>query len=427
MSFNWLKHYLPSGLYGRAALILVLPVVTLQLVISVIFIQRHFEGVTEQISGELAREIRYALRHGDPAWRELGLNLWDATGQEVPAQDALRWYDLSGYIVIRELRAKLPEVVHINLPDNRDMQIYLRDGDALAMLDLRRNRASASNPHQLLVHMLFFGIFMTLIAFLYLRNQLKPITRLAHAAEAFGRGQVVHYSPSGAIEVRAAGHAFLNMRARIERHIEQRTMMLSGVSHDLRTPLTRMRLGLSLLDDDDRIPLEKDVEEMQRLIDAFLDFARGNVETAEVEAMDPIALANSIVDDMQRAELPVTLTTEGEARFVALRPQALRRATENLIMNAVRYGTRCQVSVRLTEKTLRIRIEDDGPGISPDQRDNAVRPFVRLDPARNQDKGSGVGLGLAIAADIARAHGGVLRLSSSDELGGLCADIVIAC
>lgn len=427
MSFSWLKHYLPSGLYGRAALILVLPVVTLQLVISVIFIQRHFEGVTEQISGELAREIRYALRHGDQAWEGLRLNRWDASGQDIPIQDSLHWYDLSGYIVIRELRAKLPEVAHINLPDNRDMQIYLRDGDALVMLDLRRNRASASNPHQLLVHMLFFGVFMTLIAFLYLRNQLKPITRLADAAEAFGRGRVVHYSPSGAIEVRAAGHAFLDMRARIERHIEQRTMMLSGVSHDLRTPLTRMRLGLSLLEDEDRVPLEKDVEEMQRLIDAFLDFARGNVETAEVEATDPIALTQGIVQDMQRGGQPVSLIIEGEARFVPLRPQALRRATENLIMNAVRYGTCCTVSVRLSEKSLRIRVEDDGPGIPADQRDNALRPFVRLDPARNQDKGSGVGLGLAIAADIARAHGGVLRLSSSEELGGLCADIVIAC
>jgi two-component system osmolarity sensor histidine kinase EnvZ len=313
----------------------------------------------------------------------------------------------------------------VALPDDRNVILYLKRGDTVYQAIVDRRRASAINPHQLFVNMVFFGALMTMIAFLYLRNQLRPITRLAQAAEAFGKGRNMPYSPSGATEVRAAGHAFLDMRARIERHIEQRTMMLSGVSHDLRTPITRLRLGLSLLDDSEREPLERDVEEMQRLIDTFLDFARVDADTADYEPTDPFGLVQRIVADVRRSGQNVTPgEMEGEGK-VMLRPRAIRRALENLVGNAGRYAGQCRVSVHLTDKSLRLRVEDDGPGIPPDQRESALRPFVRLDPARNQDLGSGVGLGLAIAADIARAHGGVLRLGESDALGGLRADIVI--
>jgi two-component system osmolarity sensor histidine kinase EnvZ len=215
------------------------------------------------------------------------------------------------------------------------------------------------------------------------------------------------------------------MRARIERQIEQRTMMLSGISHDLRTPLTRLRLAVSMLDDEDREPLERDIDDMQRLIDAFLDFARGNADSAQPEPTDIPDFVQQVVEDCARSGVPVKLVEATGTGQVMLRQMAIRRAVENLINNAERYGSRCEVSVVLTDKSLRIRIEDDGPGIATDQRDVALRPFVRLDPARNQDKGSGVGLGLAIAADIARAHGGVLRLGESETMGGLRADIVI--
>ncbi|MEL6377562.1 MAG: ATP-binding protein, partial [Pseudomonadota bacterium] len=231
--------------------------------------------------------------------------------------------------------------------------------------------------------------------------------------------------PAGAMEVRAAGNAFLDMRARIERQIEQRTLMLSGVSHDLRTPLTRMKLALSMLDESDREPLEQDVADMERLITEFLDFAKGARE-GEAEPTDPIALTQQIVADFQRAEKPVTLAHVEGAGEVALRSGSIRRAVENLIGNAVRYGEHADVSVQLTDRSLRIRVEDDGPGIPQEQREQAMKPFARLDQARNQNLGTGVGLGLSIALDIARAHGGVLRLSESERLGGLQADIVIA-
>ncbi|HBT02780.1 MAG TPA: two-component sensor histidine kinase [Citreicella sp.] len=426
MFFQWLKRYMPRGIYARAALILVLPVLTLQLVVSVVFIQRHFEGVSDQMTRGVARDISYALSNPDAAG-PLGLSLREVPQAVVPEADLRRWFDFSGIVVTRTLRRFVDGVEHVALPNDTDVSVLVRGpGGSLHEVEFSRARASASNPHQLLVNMVFFGMLITLISYLYLRNQLRPITRLAQAAEAFGRGRHVPYSPGGAVEVRAAGSAFLDMRNRIERQIEQRTMMLSGVSHDLRTPLTRLRLGLSLLEDEDREPLERDVEDMQQLIDAFLDFARGNAQMGEPEPTDPVALARSVVEDARRAGRAVTLVRVEGAGQVVLRPAALRRALENLVNNAVRYGSRCEVSLTLTDKSLRFRVEDDGPGIPPESRDDAIRPFVRLDPARNQDRGTGVGLGLAIAADIARAHGGVLRLGSSDTLGGLRADVVIA-
>ncbi|SLN36773.1 Osmolarity sensor protein EnvZ [Roseivivax jejudonensis] len=427
MWFRWLKHYVPRGIYARAFLILVLPVVTLQLVVSVVFIQRHFEGVTEQLTGQLSQQVNATLA-ADAPWLSgmLDLDAEAVAAADLPDEDFRRWWDFAGAVVIRELRARIPGLERVILPSDQEAVIYVRREEGITRFAFARDRVSASNPHQLLVNMLVFGILMTAIAYLYLRNQLRPITRLARAAEAFGRGRHEPYAPSGAVEVRAAGAAFVDMRARIERQIEQRTLMLSGVSHDLRTPLTRLRLGLSMLDDAEAEPLLRDVDDMQKLVDAFLDFARDNAESGQAEPTDPAALVRAAVEDAARAGHAVALGRVEGTGEVPLKPVAIRRAVENLIGNAVRYGTRCEASVRLSERSLRIRIEDDGPGIAADRREDAMRPFMRLDPARNQDRGSGVGLGLAIAADIARAHGGVLRLGDSERLGGLCADIVIA-
>ena len=438
MSFAWLKSYMPRSLYGRAALILVVPVVTLQLVVTIIFVQRHFEGVTEQMTSGVRDEIGLVLSQADWSGPEAALAAMEPFAKpmdyelrwpdpsEIPESDIRRIYDFSGIVVMRELREKKLTVPVMALPNDRDVMLYVSTPLGLLELIFERKRVSASNPHQLIVNMILFSLIMTPIAYVYLRNQLRPITRLAVAAEAFGKGRVVPYSPSGAVEVRAAGKAFLEMCARIERQIEQRTLMLSGVSHDLRTPLTRLRLGLAMSSDEDSEDMLRDVAEMERMLDEFLAFARGDAEAGEAELTDPMALVRQIVEDAQRAGTPVELIrTEGDGE-VALKPGGIRRAVENLINNAVRYGSRAEVSVVLTDKSLRIRVEDDGPGIPKDQRDAAMRAFVRLDEARNQNEVAGVGLGLAITTDIARAHGGVLRLGTSDHLGGLRADIVIA-
>ena len=434
MAFGWLKHSMPRGLYGRAALILVLPVVTLQLVVSVVFVQRHFEDVTEQLTEGVVLEVGLILDRLDAAGMAAAARTADAldyrlrrvSDANVPTANSLRFYDFSGRVVIRTLEARLPAFRVIDLPDDSRVTLHAASAAGPVAFDFDRDRVSASNPHQLFVNMIVFGVVFTVVAFFYLRNQLRPITRLAEAAEAFGRGRSLPYKPAGAVEVRAAGRAFLDMRARIERHIEQRTMMLSGISHDLRTPLTRLKLGLSMLDEADRAPLERDVEDMERLVDEFLNFARGEAGAGEPEPVDPLALVQEVVEDTARGGADVRLAACEGAGEMALRPLAVRRALENLIANAVRYGTRAEVSARLGPTTLRVTVEDDGPGIPPGARADALKPFARLDPARNQDRGTGVGLGLAIAADVARAHGGGLNLDASARLGGLKAELILA-
>ena len=428
---------MPRGLYGRAALILLMPVVTVQLIVSVVFIQRHFEGVTELMSRNVLLELTYLVDAIETAENpQAAANAiagpLDFTLEFAPripiTEDSRRFYDLSGRVVVETLRAGLSGIGPIDLWDGRRVRLWIETTTGPMIIDFDRNRVSASNPHQLLVIMVAMGALMTLVSYFFLRNQLRPIKRMAEAAAAFGKGRIVPYAPSGAVEVRAAGAAFLDMRNRIERQSQSRTMMLSGISHDLRTPLTRLRLALSMMDEAEAAPLVRDVEDMQRLVDAFLEFGREDASDAPVPT-SPVALLRMVVADAARGGAAVTVgPVEGldESVDVPLRPMAIRRALDNLIGNGLRYGNRVQVSLLATERTLRFRVEDDGPGIAPADRDEAIRPFARLDPARNQDRGTGVGLGLAIVADVARLHGGVLRLGDSATLGGLCADLVIA-
>jgi len=417
-----------------------LPVVFLQLVVTVIFAQRHFEGVTTQMTDTVVRELALVMTSVDRAGSAdqvtqqvaddvgaLEITVWPVSDSDVPSANQRVWYDYSGVVMSARLSDRFAPLRVVDLSNQRRVQLYVDSDFGPLKIEFDRRRISAANPHQLFVYTVFFGVLLSLIASIYLRNQLRPIKRLARAAEAFGRGRHEPYTPAGAQEVRAAGNAFVDMRTRIERHIEQRTLMLSGVSHDLRTPLTRMRLGLSMLDDEEAEPLLRDVADMQGMLDEFLSFAKGAAE-GEPEQIEPSAFVSQIVEEAQRAGRNVTLLPqEGEGSgFIALRRVAMRRAVDNLISNAVRYGARAEVSVLFTDKTLRIRVEDDGPGIPEAQRGEATRPFTRLDPARNQDRGSGVGLGLAITTDVARAHGGVLRLAEAPQMGGLRADIVIA-
>ncbi len=434
-----IKRLSPRGLQGRATLILVVPVLALQLVVSVVFIQRHFEGVTRQMTRTVLQELAYVVAEVDraadvdaaraavaPLLGPLALRLV-LPDPQAPATDARPFYDVSGRTVIETLRGGLAAVAAVDLAsDDRQVRVALVTRHGPMTVTAERRRVSASNPHQLLVLMLATGLLMTAVAYLFLRNQLRPITRLAEAAEAFGKGRVVPYRPGGAAEVRAAGTAFLDMRARIERAIEQRTLLLSGVSHDLRTPLTRMKLGLAMLDDGPEVAaLRSDVAEMERLIASFLDFTREDSQEAAVPT-DPAALVRGVVENALRAGQPVTLAGVEGAGMAMLRPGAVARAVENLVGNAVRYGRRAEVRVEIGARRVTIAVEDDGPGIPSERRDEAMRPFTRLDAARDPNRGGGVGLGLSIAADIARSHGGALRLGSSATLGGLRAELVLS-
>ncbi|WP_149140754.1 ATP-binding protein [Gemmobacter caeruleus] len=431
MAFR-VKNILPRGLYGRALLILVVPIVTIQLVVSIAFIQRHFERVTQQMTGTVTDEIRYVLGRrgaGDVAGaaavaQGLGLGL---APESAPMTGVTRdWLDLSGRVVAETLRLGVPGFLGADLTaaDNL-VRADFREGDEILRVTIDRRRMSATNPHQLLVLMIATSVLMTLISYLFLRNQVAPIRKLAEVAEAFGKGQHMPYRPRGATEVRAAGAAFLDMRARIERALESRTRMLSGVSHDLRTPLTRLKLGLSMLPEDEETQaLLGDVADMERLVDEFLAFARGDA-TEEPEETDLAALVARLVENAARAGQRVELQGAMVVRL-RLRPQAVTRALQNLLNNANRFGNRTRVTLLDGDRSVRIVVEDDGPGIPMERRDEAVQPFARLDGARDPNKGGGVGLGLSIAADIARSHGGALRLGESETLGGLRAELALA-
>lgn len=438
MRWDWLKTFMPRGLYGRAALILIVPIVSLQFVVSVAFLQRHFEDVTWQLTSALGLDLRLVHDYLDADGRAAAQPVAERLGMRTSADPVpgwvgerlaeRRWYDLSGRVVVSTLTTMVPEIAWIDLArSDRMIVVALQaEADAPLVLEIDRRRVSASNPHQLFVIMILTGGLMTAVAFIFLRNQLRPIRRLARAAEAFGKGRVEPYKPSGALEVRAAGRAFLDMRARIERQIEQRTLMLSGVSHDLRTPLTRMKLGLSMLEaGPDTEDLLRDVEEMEALLNTFLDFARSEA-LDDPEEVDVLVLLRKVAEDAGRMGGEVTLVLPEAAPTAPLRPGAVRRAVSNLLINALRYGNRARLSLTVLDRALRITVEDDGPGIAPEDRARAVRPFARLDESRNQNRGGGVGLGLAIANDIARGHGGTMRLSQSEDMGGLRVDLVLA-
>jgi two-component system, OmpR family, osmolarity sensor histidine kinase EnvZ len=428
----------PRSLYARAALILIVPVVAIQLVVSTAFIQRHYEGVTRQMTQGVAIDLGFLLAEIDKAAsvaeaqalvtglaEALAITLTLPAGPDAPLADRVQTLDLSGRVIVETLHAQLPGLVaaDVTSPD-RIVNLRFDSRHGAVQAQLVRRRMSATNPHQLLVLMIFTSILMTVIAYIFLRNQLRPITKLAQAAEDFGKGRPVSYRPRGALEVRAAGRAFLDMRARIDRQIEQRTLMLSGVSHDLRTPLTRLRLGLSLLPEDAEVAaLQKDVAEMERMVEEFLAFVRGDALEGS-EPVDVVALIEGVV---ARSGPSVRLAgVQGVAEPVQMRPQAVARAVENLVSNARRFADTVEVRLEYQDRSLRIIVEDDGPGIPEAQRDEALRPFTRLDLSRDPNRGGGVGLGLSIASDVALSHGGSLRLLKSERLGGLRADLILA-
>ena len=444
MFFQWLKKYMPHSLYGRAALILLVPMVSVQLVVSVIFVQRHFNNITRQMTGVVAEEMAYLVEqvNGADSLAAARARLDELAPAllieaRLPAADLVHdtrtWSDFTGGRVMRSLYSRVPGLSGVDLASELGRANLAIDTDwGLLEVSLSRARLSASNPHQLLVYMVSIGMIMTLIAYIFLRNQLRPIKRLGRAAEAFGRGQVIDYKVSGATEVRAAGRAFLDMRARILAQIESRTMMLSGISHDLRTPLTRFRLGLSMIDESqERTALEQDVAEMEKLVDAFLGYARAEARADSAreagELVAPGELLERVVAKARRAGQHISTHIGANLPSARLREMALSRALDNLIANAGRYGSHTRVSLEAGEDWLAFVVEDDGPGIAEADRAEALKPFSRLDRARNQDRGAGVGLGLAIAADVARAHGGSLRLSRSATLGGLRAELRLPC
>ena len=296
-----------------------------------------------------------------------------------------------------------------------DIRVQTRGG-VLRIL-APRDRAFATQGHIFVLWMTVATVLLTTVAILFIRNQTKAIERLANAAEGFGRGADVEFKPQGAREVRRAGRAFLHMRGRINRHIEQRTAILASVSHDLRTPLTRLKLALALAEPTTRTAdMKRDLAEMEHMIDEYLDFARGEGAGA-AEAVQMRPLLEEVGEGARRAGAEVTISAD-PGLSATVRASALKRALSNLVMNAAAHGDQVELAARAgLDGGLEILVDDNGPGIPKEQYQEAFKPFVRLDEARNQNT-KGVGLGLAIARDVARRHGGEITLERS-PLGGL--------
>ncbi|MEO0762030.1 MAG: ATP-binding protein, partial [Pseudomonadota bacterium] len=435
-----LKRNLPRSLYGRALLILVLPIVVLQIVVSTALVNRYYDGVTRQMAGDVARELDYVVTAIDrrpdagaarlfieAVERPLGFPLRLDEGGSVEPQALRRFYDVTGTTVAETLKSGISRPMTLDLVTvEKSAVLRILTGYGVLEATVPRTQVSPANPHQLLVLTNLAAAALVVIAVLFLRNQVRPIRELAQAAQAFGHGRRVPFRPTGAEEVRRAGHAFLDMRSRIERQVEARTAMLSGVSHDLKTPLTRMKLALAMQPEtEDTKALRIDVDEMERMLESFLAFARGE---AGEEAVPVCArtLAEEVVEEAGRLGLGIRLETAidpgGDGETV-LRRQAIKRALTNLVNNALTYGRRAIVTLHQSRRALEFIVEDDGPGIPVVRRAEMMRPFTRLDPARGQSRGAGVGLGLSIAQDIARRHGGDLMLGNSAALGGLRATL----
>ena len=442
MIFQWLKFILPRNLYGRAFLILLVPIVILQVVVSYVYIQRHFEGVTHQMVDNVTFEINYILKTAEESvdepdaqskMNELGKPLgFSIRFDPAPAYSDFErdYFDLTGIEVIKRMKKNFPNLIALNLKADSNRSIAVLDTrHGFMMLDFPRKRVSLSAPHQLLVLMLFTAVLMTLVSFVFMRNQLRPIKRLSKAAEAFGRGVSVEYQPSGALEVRSAGQAFLAMRKRIENHIEQRTLFLSGVSHDLRTPLTRLRLELALLEknEHEKDDMLNDISEMEYMLDEFLEFARGDQLENMIEII-PSKIVKDVITNSKIKNAQISINPKFPPKqedTILLKPIAMRRALGNLIHNAAEFGTEVEIKYSRDEKYLTYSVSDNGPGIAKKDHSNVIKPFYRLDHARNANRKSGVGLGLAIAADVARNHGGKIHLEKCKELGDLKASIQI--
>ncbi len=426
--------YMPKGLYPRALVIVIAPVVLLQSVIAYVFMERHWQTVTQRLSSAVSADIAMLIdvyesypQDADTATlsriaaERLGMDLDIIPDSDLPAPGPRPFFSLLDNALSTELSQQVARPFWLDTVGRSSLiEIRIKLGKDVMRILTRRNAAYASNSHIFLLWMIGTSLILLTIAVLFLRNQIRPILKLADAAEAFGKGRDADFRPRGAREVRRAGNAFIEMKRRVERSIGERTTMLNGVSHDLRTILTRFKLSLALMERSWEIEaLEKDVDEMSRMLEDYLAFARGDAGETAVET-DIRSLLEELKSDAERQGHQTELTVIGDP-LVVIRPDAFRRLLTNLVSNAARYGDRIAIRATHDARYLIVMVDDDGPGIPPDQREDVFRPFFRLDEARNVD-GGGTGLGLAIARDIARAHGGDIMLGDS-PLGGLRATV----
>lgn len=438
--WRWLgpfKNLAPKGLFARSLLIIVAPMVLMQIIVTYIFFERHWDTVTRRLSRAVAGEVALltetyrALPAGEglqamnaQAARTLQLQVAFLPGEKLPPGAPHEGFLMAERTLAEEIAKQIALPFWIDAANFGDyVDIRLQLGTGVLRILAPRNRITSQTAHIFILWMLGASVVLLAVAIMFLRNQVRPITLLALAAEGFGKGrEVPDFKATGASEVRQAAAAFLEMRGRIARQIETRTIMLAGVSHDLRTPLTRMKLQLAMLPESEEVEaMHADVREMQHMLDEYLAFARGIAGEAESQ-VNIEQLLEEISADCGRRGRMLEIHSGGELSL-PLRRGAFKRCMVNLIDNALAHGRKVAVNAVRMGDHIEISVDDDGPGLAADKYEEAFLPFQRLDDSRNPDH-AGVGLGLAIARDTARSHGGDIRLSRS-RLGGLCATISV--
>ena len=425
-----IKRFLPKTLLGRTLAILITPLAVVQLVSAIVFYDTHWGKIMDRlaqgVAGDIAMIVHLLPPEATPETREQVFELFAASKDMIVTFQAgailaasgrrpRNWVEESLDDALAERLTRPFAIDAISHPRLVTIDVQLSDG-ALRTL-VPRKRLFSSTAIAFGLWTAGSSLILLGIAVIFMRNQVKPIRRLAQAAENFGKGRDnLRFKPEGAREVRQAAAAFQAMRERIQRQIAQRTAMLSGVSHDLRTPLARMKLQLEMLAPSEGVAeLKADVAEMERMLEEYLAFARGE----GTEAPAPLDLGLLLEDAAQAARRegrPVTVRTEGDL-VIPVRPSAIRRAVANVMSNALRHGHKVEAVARRDDDWIEITVDDDGPGVPAESREDVFRPFYRLDPSRNPETG-GVGLGLAIVRDILRGHGGDATLEGS-PLGGV--------
>ena len=430
------KNWMPKGLYARALLIMIVPMVVLQSVVAFVFMERHWNIVTRRLSAGVVQDIAALIDvyKGYPqdkdhallrkiAQQRLGLVVDFLPSGDMPPPGPKPFFSLLDQSLSVQISRQIARPFWIDTVGRSSLvEIRIQLDDAVMRVFAQRSAAYASNSQIFFLWMVGTSSVLLIVAVLFLRNQIRPIVRLADAAESFGKGrEAPNFRPRGALEVRRAAYAFIEMKSRVERSIEQRTAMLAGVSHDLRTILTRFKLELELIGDNPELEgMRKDVDEMSGMLEAYLAFARGDGDE-RAQPTDIAATLEELRGDAERNGRAATVSFQG-LPVVTVKPAAFKRCLANLVSNASRYASTISIAGHRDHRWLTVTVDDDGPGIPQGLREDVFKPFLRLDDARNQDEGGHVGLGLAITRDIARSHGGDITLGDS-PLGGLRATV----
>ncbi len=424
---NFLKKILPKRLFYRALLIVAIPVLVLQLIITIVFFDSLWiktnKGMTRTLVNEISTFIEaYENEKNDKEEITnlfslfLDLNI-ERIQEKFEKQDKERWFSPIDRTLRRELKSKFSLNEYwfntTNYKELIDLRIKYANGYFKFLIP--KDRVSSSSARIFALWITVPAIIMVVISLIFLKNQTRPITNLARAAERFGKGEEIdEFKPSGALEIRQAGHEFDKMRKRIERHLNQRTEMLSGISHDLRTPLTRMKLQLAFIKDKDSVDkLREDINEMEKMLNEYLQFT--SLSYVEKDEMFNLS---SLIEEIINKYNNKNITHDLIPRvYINGRKNLLNRCLNNLIDNAIKYANKVKISINKKNTNLFIIIDDDGPGISKEEYDNVFKPFYKINKGRADAKSS-VGLGLSIASDIIKSHGGNIKLEKS-KMNGL--------